>query len=113
MTNDLVMKYSALFEQFESDYYNYRDGLVSFLSRPDITESVLEELVADFKRRRGTSDDGYMSKDTDWFVMYVEAFERRGTIRADHSPEDRRKFREYCKKTRRNDLMERYPEIYE
>ena len=111
MTDDLLVKYAALFKQFEPQYYHYRDGLMMFLSRHDITEPVLEELVADYKIRRGTPDDGYMKKATDWFVMYVESFERRGTIRVNHTPEQIQEFREHCKRVRREYYKKVDPEF--
>lgn len=95
MTYAVVKKYAGLIAEFDesSDYEKQeKTGLVGFLSRDDITDEGLAKLVEVLKTDMGREDgrplNDYIQDPVFHWVFYVEAFERKGTIKSGLSREE-------------------------
>lgn len=114
MTKELVEKYARLLNEFNlEDTFerSERGGLLSFLSKPNLTESKLAELVRDLMIRTETKGNGYLTKRTDRWVVYIEDFESGGTIRANFSDSTKRRLKEIRREVTLNNLK-KYPDLY-
>ncbi len=81
MTDAVVQKYAKLLDEFDfKDEFSTKErtGLEAFLKRQDITPESLANLVADFRSRAEST--GYMTKETDRWIIYIDGFEQFGTI---------------------------------
>lgn len=115
MTAELIKKYEKLLAQFDikDDFSReQRAGLLAFLSDPNLTEAELEARVKDFAVRAETPNDGYMTQPEDNWLLYIESFERRGTIRVDPSPASVKAFRAHRRAVSIESLKKTAPGTY-
>ncbi len=116
MGTDLVAKYVGLLAQFDlgDDFSKgQHEGLVAFLSDPALDEGKLVAMLNDFRARAQTPNNGYLRGPTDKWVMYVDAFERRGTINPIDDEEFERRWEENRRNVDREYLRETDPALFE
>lgn len=75
MSNELLVKYERMLNEIQSK--NLRERMRVFLSNPELTEAKLDNMVADYVARL---ENNYVRRPNDEYVMFIEAFKRKGTI---------------------------------
>jgi hypothetical protein len=112
MTEDLIIKYGRLLAEFSPTEFGQqeRKGLLSFLSRNDMTDEGIAKLVNEFRTglERQKLYASYFEDPVFHWIIYIEAFERKGSIK---SPLTRQEVVERVKKYRGQILSEHHGSI--
>ena len=91
MTIELVNKYARLIEELDKPHErDEKAGLVAFLQRTDITEYTLAKHIAAYTQsvEYGNGELMDFHHPIYHWIIYIEAFERKGTLQCPISREE-------------------------